>query len=210
MYSAKICYSLVMYWKIFNNFVVTRQYHNNAKCDTATGLHSVCLSACLSVCHMLVLCSNGSTIILQSVLCGNIGTVLPKLSVKTNAIGKVTRAQQQLRWATVATIDIWAEKRGRLLRPFHGELGPRLIQCGLGRGLLPHQVASSSVQPLSHNRHGPKIRCGGGALFLGVAGSPSKTKSPVPRPTSIPSGILESIQPFGHNGHWPKIGSVPL
>jgi len=41
----------------------------------------------------------------------------------------------------------------------------------------------------SHNRHGPKI--GGSAPFCeGGAGSPSNTKSPGPRPTSIPSGIL--------------------
>jgi len=38
---------------------------------------------------------------------------------------KITRAQQQLRWATVAT-----------LCPFRGgELGPRLSQCGQVRGL---------------------------------------------------------------------------
>jgi len=48
-------------------------------------------------------------------------------------------------------------KRGGLLCLFRGELGPRLIQCGLGRGLLPYQAASSSIQPFGHNRHGPKI-----------------------------------------------------
>ena len=37
-----------------------------------------------------------------------------------------------------------------------GELGPRLTQCGLGRGLLPYKVASSSIQPFCHNRHGLK------------------------------------------------------
>jgi len=35
-------------------------------------------------------------------------------------------------------------------------VGPRLIQCGLGRGLLLYQVASSSIQPFGHNRHEPK------------------------------------------------------
>jgi len=79
-------------------------------------------------------------------------------------------------------------KMGRgLLCPFRGEL----IQCGLGRGLLPYQVAASSIQPFGHNRHGPKIVCGCMVpFFLGVAGSPSNTKSTGPRPTSIPSGIL--------------------
>jgi len=32
-----------------------------------------------------------------------------------------------------------------------GEVGPHLTQCGLGRGLPPRQVSSSSVQPFSHN-----------------------------------------------------------
>ena len=36
------------------------------------------------------------------------------------------------------------------------ELGFRLTQCGLGRGLLPHLVASSSIQPFGHDKHGPK------------------------------------------------------
>ena len=48
-------------------------------------------------------------------------------------------------------------KDGALLCPFRAELGPRLIQCGLGRGLLPCQVASSSIQLFGHNKHGPKI-----------------------------------------------------
>ena len=43
------------------------------------------------------------------------------------------------------------------------KLGPRLTQYGLGRGLLPYQVASSAIQPVGHNRHGPKI--GGSARF---------------------------------------------
>jgi len=77
-----------------------------------------------------------------------------------------TRAQQYLRWATVATVDMGRKEAGAmpLLR---WELGPCLTQCGLGRGLLPYQVASSSIQPFGHNRHGPKIGWGGCALFLG-------------------------------------------
>jgi len=45
----------------------------------------------------------------------------------------------------------------------------------------------------------------------GGAGSPSKTKSPGPRPTSITSGVL-IYEPFGRNGYKPKIGAgaVPL
>jgi len=77
-----------------------------------------------------------------------------------------------------------------LLCPFRGEIGPRPIQCGLGRGLLPYQVESSSIQPSGHNSQGPKIGWGGCAFFLGVAGSQWNTKSPEQRPTSIPSGTL--------------------
>ena len=47
-------------------------------------------------------------------------------------------------------------KRWGLLCPFRAELKPSLIQCGLGRGLLPYQVAASSIQPFGHNKHGPK------------------------------------------------------
>ena len=69
------------------------------------------------------------------------------------------------------------------------ELGPHLTQCRLGRGIPPYQMASWYIQPFGHNRHGPKI--GGSAPFLGRgARSPYSTKSPGPRPTSIPSGIL--------------------
>ena len=81
--------------------------------------------------------------------------------------------------------------------PFRGQLGPRLIQCGLGRDLLPYQVASSSIQPFGHNRHGQKMGRGGCAHFSAGAESPSNTKSPGPRPTSVPSGILfyETVWP---------------
>jgi len=65
----------------------------------------------------------------------------------------------------VATTDIGRKRGGGLLCPFRGQLGPRLIQCGLGKGPLPCQVASSSIQPFCHNRHGPKI--GGSTPFLG-------------------------------------------
>ena len=87
------------------------------------------------------------------------------------------------------------------------ELGPRLLQRGLGRGLLQYQAASSSIQRFGYNRHGPKIGwewvC---PFFWGVAGSTSNTMSRRTRPTSIPSGIL--IHPaVWHNRHSPKIGS---
>jgi len=55
-----------------------------------------------------------------------------------------------------------------------GESSPHLTQSRLGQGVPPYQVASLSMQPFGHNRHGPKI--GGSAPFLGKgAGFPSNT-----------------------------------
>ena len=63
-----------------------------------------------------------------------------------------------------------------------GELEPRVIQCHLGRGLPPYQVASWSIQPFGHNKHGPKIgEEGCCALCVGGAGFPSNTMWPAPR-----------------------------
>jgi len=83
-------------------------------------------------------------------------------------------------------------KEGGCCAPFarEGELGLRLTQCGLGRGLLPYQVASSFIQQFNHNRHGPKT--GRLCPFYWEAVTPSNRTSPGPRFTSIPSGI----QPF--------------
>ena len=73
---------------------------------------------------------------------------------------------------------------GGCYSPFAGELGPRLTQCGLGRGLLPYKVPSSSIQPFTHNRHAPKTE--GLCPFQGGTAPPSNTTSI----TSVPSGIL--------------------
>ena len=52
-----------------------------------------------------------------------------------------------------------SRKDGGCCAPFArgGELGPRLTQCGLGRGLLPYQVASSSIQPFVTTNMGKKL-----------------------------------------------------
>ena len=68
------------------------------------------------------------------------------------------------------------------------------------------------VHPSSHLATidmGQKLGGGRCAFFLEVAGSPLNTKSPEPRPTSIPSGIL-SILPIGHNRHWPQIAALSI
>jgi len=54
----------------------------------------------------------------------------------------------------VATLDM-GRKGGGAAVPISWEAGTPRIQCGLGRGLLPYQVASSSIQPFGHN----EIRC---------------------------------------------------
>jgi len=68
----------------------------------------------------------------------------------------------------LATIDM-----GRNLGavPLLGGAGFPSNTVSLGRGLPPYQVASWSIQPFHHNRHGPTI--GVCAPFLGGAGSPS-------------------------------------
>jgi len=93
-------------------------------------------------------------------------------------------------------------KRGGLLCPFQGgrggQLGLRITQCGLGRGLLRYQVASSSIQPFGHNRQGPKT--GGCAPFSGDLGL-HLTQCRLNR--GLPPYQAESwpIQPLGHNRH---------
>jgi len=52
----------------------------------------------------------------------------------------------------MATVDMGL-KEG-VLCPFRRALGTPLIQCGLRRGLLPYQVASSSIKPFGHNSVG--------------------------------------------------------
>jgi len=97
----------------------------------------------------------------------------------------ITRAQQYLRWATMATRDM-GRKEGGCCAP-RAELSLRSPSNTVWPG-----PRSSSIQPFGHNyRHGPKIR-------WREAGSPSKTKSPGPRPTSVPSSILI------HPAVWPQ------
>jgi len=96
------------------------------------------------------------------------------------------------------------KERGELLYPFHGQLGPRLIQCGLGRGLLPYQVVSSFIQPFAHNWHEPKTR--GSAPFRGEL-RPHLTQRRLGQGLPLYQVASWSNQPFGHNIHGPKIRS---
>jgi len=81
-----------------------------------------------------------------------------------------------------------------------------LTQRRLDRALPPYQVASWSIQPFGHNRHGPKI----GGVPLWGAGSPCNAMWHGSRTTFVPSGILI------HPAVWPQWtwaenwGTVPL
>ena len=102
----------------------------------------------------------------------------------------------------LATIHI-GKKWGTAVPLSWGELGPHITQCCLGRSLPPYQMASWSIQPFGHNRHGPKIE-GPVPLFGGGgAGSLSNTMWPRPRPISTSSFIL--IHPIFF---WPQYTNV--
>ena len=99
----------------------------------------------------------------------------------------------------LATTDMGQKLKGCAFFPEEGELGPHIAQRGLGRGLPPRQVTSSSIQPFGHNRHGPKIGGSAPPPFWGRgAGSPSNTMFPGSRPKSPPSGVLI------HPAVWPQ------
>ena len=76
----------------------------------------------------------------------------------------------------MATINM-AEKRTGCCAPFAGELGPRLTQCDLGRGLLPYMWRLHPSSPLATIDMGGKL----GAVPLWGAESLSTTMSPGPR-----------------------------
>jgi len=66
-------------------------------------------------------------------------------------------------------------------------------------------MASSSIQPFGHNRHGPKT--GGHAPFRGELG-PHLTQRLLGRGLPPYQVASRFIQTFGHNRHWPKIGGL--
>jgi len=108
----------------------------------------------------------------------------------------------------LVTIDI-GRKEGEAAVPLlRAELGPHLTQCDLGWGLPPYQVASWSIQPFGHNRHGPKI-WGGGCAPLGDPG-PHLTICRLGQGLHRYQVASWSIQPFCHNRHGPKIGEGRL
>jgi len=43
-----------------------------------------------------------------------------------------------------------------LLKGGGAELGPHLTQCCPGRGIPSYQMASWSIQPFGHSKHGPE------------------------------------------------------
>ena len=97
----------------------------------------------------------------------------------------------------LATIEDMGRKLGAVSLFWRGEMGPHLTQCGLGRCLYPYQVASWSIQPFGHNRHGPKS----GGLFPFGKGELGPHLTQYDRGRGLPAWHVSSwsIQPFGHN-----------
>ena len=103
----------------------------------------------------------------------------------------------------LATIDT-GRKVGGMCRFLGEELGLHLTQSRVCRGLPPYQVNLKPLNRLATTDMGRKL---GRAvpLLLGVrveARSPSNTVWPGPRPTCIPSGILD------HSTVWPQYTKV--
>ena len=65
----------------------------------------------------------------------------------------------------VATIDMGQKEGGGCCGPYAGAW-TLLVQCGLGQGLFPYQVASSSSHPATIDM-GQKLGWGGCAFFYG-------------------------------------------
>jgi len=102
-------------------------------------------------------------------------------------------------------------KRGRaLLCPFRRQLGPRLIQCGLCRGLLSYQVASSSIQPFGHKRHGPKIVWEWMSLFSGGSWVPIEHKVAWDEAYLHTQWHLSLSSRLATTDNGRKLGAVPL
>jgi len=70
------------------------------------------------------------------------------------------------------------------------------VQCRPGRGLSPYQAASWSIQPFSHNTHGPKMS--GAMTLLRADGSPSNTHAKF---HLDPSNCLATIHRHRETGH---------
>jgi len=107
---------------------------------------------------------------------------------EANQTHYITRAQQSPRRATVAATDMGA-KRGGYCAPFADS-------CTEVYFRTKWRLHPSSR--LATIEMGQKLGGGGCALCLVVARSPSNTKSPGPRPSSTPSGILV------HPAVWPQ------
>jgi len=94
--------------------------------------------------------------------------------------------------------------------PFRGQLGLCLIQCALDRGLLPYQVASSSIQPFGHNRHGPKIGWGWVCCFFSGGSWVPIEHSHLGRGLHPYQVTSWWHQPFGHNNKKVKYFNFPF
>jgi len=88
--------------------------------------------------------------------------------------------------------------------PLSRELEPRPVQCGLGRGLLTYQAASSSIQPFGHNIDMSQKMGGVGVpFFLGVAGSAHLDASSRFATIEMGRKLGRGSAPFGERGWVP-------
>jgi len=86
----------------------------------------------------------------------------------------------------LATIEMGWKVGADVPSPFFGEVGPHLTQCRLGRGLSPYQVASWSIQPFGHNRHGPTTTRKPRKGADGHRRQDARPRYFLPRPTPMP------------------------
>ena len=87
-----------------------------------------------------------------------VGYCPPFLGVMGPHVNNVAWAEAYLctKWhldptSHLATTDMGRKLEEGCARLRRGKLGPHLTQCGLGLGLSPYQVATSSIQPFGHN-----------------------------------------------------------
>ena len=66
-------------------------------------------------------------------------------------------------------IDMGRKEGGAAVRPFRGSWDPRLVQCGLGRGLLPYQAASFIHPAIWPQQTSAKMGWGWVCPFSGVS-----------------------------------------
>jgi len=82
------------------------------------------------------------------------GTAIASTALAMRALrraAKTTTNDARLAPTTKPEVEIWRKLHKRTVPLSVGELGHRLTQCHLGRGLSSYQVASCSIQQSGYN-----------------------------------------------------------